>query len=137
MRNTAIYLAAALAVPTVAFAQTAPSGWKTEHPAQGVVTDTPVDLQAGEFYTVTVYPSQSFSGKPIEGWIASVVENDSIRAGQLKGTPKIEAKSANIAYATGSITTDSGEALVGIYYGVSMDREKRINIIPRKRIVEA
>ncbi|MBC8137772.1 MAG: hypothetical protein H8F28_17975 [Fibrella sp.] len=53
----------------------APAGWDRSQDGANVVY-TPTDLQSGETYRVTVYPSRPTGGKPVSEWLLTVAKAD-------------------------------------------------------------
>jgi hypothetical protein len=126
MRLTVVSLAVSAGIFTVlssaALAQTAPPGWKTEQPSNGVTVFTPSDLQAGEVYTVTVYDSEALEGKSLDSWLTTYVGRASVSPGKLLNPLKMRT-SENVVAGTGVFQKADGTGLGAIFLGVSADSE--------------
>lgn len=85
-------LTLALAASPAAPAPLVPAGWKQQ--AQGPATLLqPARLEAGEVYTIMVFPPQPLEGKSVQAWTEGVVQAGLPQYGKLITRGKVEANS--------------------------------------------
>jgi len=120
---TLLFSVAPIALPPAAFAQTEPSGWKTEAVGKNAVM-TPPDLAPGEFYQIVVFPRQSQGKAVITDFLDAFANKDIAGRGKVQG--KVESASAkthSVASATRVFVTPQGAGRVVLYVAISMDGE--------------
>ena len=99
----------------------APTGWKTQARAGGVATFTPLDLTAGEVYSVTIYDAAPMYGKTLDKYLhlfAGPVEDE---AGSLAAPLDVKIIEKRFATATGAYRGPNGTELLVAFIGVSLD----------------
>ena len=118
---TLLFSVAPIALPPAAFAQTGPSGWKTEAVGKNAVM-TPPDLAPGEFYQIVVFPRQSQGKALITDFLDAFSNKDVAGRGKVQAQPPpASAKDHTFATAVRGFVTPQGAVRIALYMAFCVD----------------
>ena len=122
-----LLLAFTLAFAAPICAQTAPTNWATQARDNGARTFAPLDLKAGEIYSVTVYAPAPLDGT-LAAWLLQFAGPVGSGAGQLSAPLQMADAGAKAASGSGSYNAPGGGELGVIWSAFSLDGETVVGV---------
>ncbi|GGJ18972.1 hypothetical protein [Deinococcus roseus] len=103
---------------SLALAAPVPAGWQKQQQNQQVILQ-PANLQAGELYSITVFPAFSLQGKDLQDWMQTFVAEDAAKRGKV--TQKVQVSNQKgILVGSGMVQNQSKTENL-MYFGVQSD----------------